>query len=92
MVVMAALFTAYALADMLHDRPICEALLDRDLLRGQPLLAEGGQATVFEVPSRDIVLRAGDRLTAIMAALSGRQHRDPQARSGLSWSAGGCPA
>ncbi len=99
---LAACFTAYALADMLHDRPIYEALLERDLLRGQPLPAEGGQATVFEVlieegapfdgrsvadlglppgcllitvrrderdevPSRDTVLRAGDRLTAIMA-------------------------
>lgn len=99
---LAACFTAYALADMLHDRPIYEALLERDLLRGQPLREEGGQATIFEVlieggapfdglrvadlglppgcllitiqrddreevPSRDTVLHAGDRLTAVVA-------------------------
>jgi CIC family chloride channel protein len=99
---LAACFTAYALADMLHDRPIYEALLERDLLRGRPAPAGGGQATIVEVlveegapfdgrrvadlglppgcllitvqrdgrdevPSRDTVLRAGDRLTAVVA-------------------------
>lgn len=99
---LAACFTAYALADLLHDRPIYEALLERDLLRGQQT-AEGGPATIVEllveegapfdgrsvadlglppgcllitiqrddreeVPSRDTVLRAGDRLTAVVAA------------------------
>src|SRR4051812_8161461 len=43
---LAACFIAYALADMLHDRPIYEALLERDLLRGQPPPAAGGQATI----------------------------------------------
>ena len=46
---LAACFTAYALADLLHDRPIDEALLERDLLRGQPPAAEGGRATIVEV-------------------------------------------
>jgi CIC family chloride channel protein len=100
---LAACFTAYAVADMLHDRPIYEALLERDLLRGQPHKAEeGGQAKIVEVlvesgapfdgrrvadlglppgcllitiqrddrdevPSRDTILRAGDRLTAVVA-------------------------
>jgi CIC family chloride channel protein len=100
---LAACFTAYALADLLHDRPIYEALLERDLLRGRPRPAgEDGQATIVEVlveagapfdgrrvadlglppgcllitvqrddrdevPSRDTVLRAGDRLTAVVA-------------------------
>jgi chloride channel protein, CIC family len=32
---LAACFAAYALADLLHDEPIYEALLERDLLRGQ---------------------------------------------------------
>jgi len=32
---LAACFTAYALADLLRDEPIYEALLERDLLRGQ---------------------------------------------------------
>ncbi len=101
---LAACFTAYALADMLHDRPIYEALLERDLLRGQPQPAEeeGGQAKIVEVlveagspfdgrrvadlglppgcllitlqrddrdevPSRDTVLHAGDRLIAVVA-------------------------
>ncbi len=100
---LAACFTAYALADLLHDRPIYEALLERDLLRGQPAAAGGGgQTTIFEVlieegapfdgrrvadlglppgcllitiqrdeheevPSRDTVLQAGDRLTAVVA-------------------------
>jgi chloride channel protein, CIC family len=99
----AACFTAYALADLLRDRPIYEALLERDLLRGQPPpAAEAGQTAVVEilieegapfdgrrvadlglppgclliaiqrdereeVPSRDTVLRAGDRLTAVVA-------------------------
>lgn len=98
-----ACFTAYALADMLHDRPIYEALLERDLLRGQPRPAgDAGQAKIVEVlveagapfdgrrvadlglppgcllitiqrderdevPSRDTVLQAGDRLTAVVA-------------------------
>lgn len=100
---LAACFTAYALADLLRDRPIYEALLERDLLRGQPAqAAEGGRATMVEVlveegapfdgkrvaelgfpagcllitirrgeldevPSRDTVLRAGDRLTAVVS-------------------------
>jgi chloride channel protein, CIC family len=100
---LAACFTAYAVADLLHDRPIYEALLERDLLRGQPKVkAEDGRATIVEllieegapfdgrrvadlglppgcllvavqreeredVPSRDTVLRAGDRLTAVVA-------------------------
>src|SRR5262249_37933201 len=99
---LAACFTAYALADLLHDRPIYEALLERDLLRGQPAV-EGGQSTIVEVlveegapfdgrrvaglglpsgclliniqrdereevPSRDTVVQAGDRLTAVVAA------------------------
>jgi CIC family chloride channel protein len=99
---LAACFTAYALADLFHDRPIYEALLERDLLRGQPppvagapaqlveLLVEEGSPfdgrrvadlglppgclliTILrddrdEVPSRDTVLRAGDRLTAVVA-------------------------
>ncbi|HEY4564741.1 MAG TPA: H(+)/Cl(-) exchange transporter ClcA [Thermoanaerobaculia bacterium] len=99
---LAACFTAYALADMLHDRPIYEALLERDLLRGQPRPAEEEPAKIVEVlveagalfdgrrvadlglppgcllitiqrddrdevPSRDTVLRAGDRLTAVVA-------------------------
>lgn len=98
---LAACLTAYAVADLLHDRPIYEALLERDLLRSQPQI-EGGQATLVEllveegapfdgrrvadlglppgcllvtiqrddrqeVPSRDTVLRAGDRLTAVVA-------------------------
>jgi CIC family chloride channel protein len=100
-----ACFTAYALADVLQDRPIYEALLERDLLRGRRPSREGpeGGATIFEflleegapfdgkrvadlglppgcllvtlrreereeVPSRDTVLRAGDRLTAVVAA------------------------
>jgi CIC family chloride channel protein len=102
---LAACFTAYALADLLHDRPIYEALLERDLLRGQPQAESGsrGQTTVVEllveagapfdgrrvadlglppgcllitlqrdereeVPSRDMVVQAGDRLTAVVAA------------------------
>jgi CIC family chloride channel protein len=101
---LAACFTAYALADLLHDRPIYEALLERDLLRGQPRPGGegGGQAAIVEVlvesgapfdgrrvadlglppgcllvtlqrddrdevPSRDTVLRAGDRLTAVVS-------------------------
>jgi CIC family chloride channel protein len=99
---LAACFLAYALADLLHDRPIYEALLERDLLRGQAVPAEERRATVVEVlveegarydglrvadlglppgcllvsiqrddrdevPSRDTVLRAGDRLTAVVA-------------------------
>jgi CIC family chloride channel protein len=99
---LAACFTAYAIADLLHDRPIYEALLERDLMRSQPQI-EGGQTTLVEllveegapfdgrrvadlglppgcllvtlqrgeeqeVPSRDTVLRAGDRLTAVVAS------------------------
>jgi CIC family chloride channel protein len=100
---LAACFTAYALADVLRDRPIYEALLERDLLRGQPAPeAGGGRATMVEilveegapfdgrrvadlglpqgcllitvrrgeldeVPSRDTILRAGDRLTAVVS-------------------------
>jgi CIC family chloride channel protein len=99
---LAACFTAYALADLLHDRPIYEALLERDLLRGQAPPPEGAPAQLVEllveegapfdgrrvadlglppgcllitiqrddrdeVPSRDTVLRAGDRLTAVVA-------------------------
>ena len=38
---LAACLTAYGAADMLRDRPVYEALLERDLLRGQdrPALA-----------------------------------------------------
>jgi chloride channel protein, CIC family len=99
---LAACFTAYAVADLLRDRPIYEALLERDLLRGQAptekdeaailvevLVEEGapfdGQQIADlglprgcllitvqreggdEVPSRDTVLRAGDRVTALVA-------------------------
>ncbi|HVR11165.1 MAG TPA: chloride channel protein, partial [Thermoanaerobaculia bacterium] len=98
----AACFTAYALADLLRDRPIYEALLERDLMRGQELAAPGETTLVElrvdagapfdggrvadlglpsgcllvmverdgreEVPSRDTVLRAGDRITAVVAA------------------------
>jgi CIC family chloride channel protein len=102
---LAACFTAYAVADLLHDRPIYEALLERDLLRGQPAPAAGAPAQLVEllveegapfdgrriadlglppgcllitiqrddrdeVPSRDTVLRAGDRLTAVVAPLA----------------------
>ncbi len=99
---LAACFTAYALADLLHDRPIYEALLERDLMRGQERAAPGETTLVElrvdagapfegrrvadlglpsgcllvmveragreEVPSRDTVLRAGDRITAVVAA------------------------
>ncbi|HEX3553674.1 MAG TPA: H(+)/Cl(-) exchange transporter ClcA [Thermoanaerobaculia bacterium] len=106
---LAACFVAYAVADLLHDRPIYEALLERDLLRGQPQRSADGQTRIVEllveegapfdgrrvadlglppgcllvtilrdereeVPSRDTVLRAGDRLTAIVA---------PSAESGV---------
>ena len=101
---LAACFIAYALADLFHDRPIYEALLERDLLRSQkPAEGETGPTMIFEVlveagapfdgrrvadlglppgclliaiqrddreevPSRDTVLHAGDRLTAVVAA------------------------
>lgn len=100
---LAACFIAYALADMLRDRPIYEALLERDLLRGQPSQAKRGRTTVVEVlveggapfdglrvadlglppgcllvtiqreegeevPSRETILRAGDRLTAVVSS------------------------
>ncbi|MBV8201462.1 MAG: chloride channel protein [Acidobacteria bacterium] len=99
---LAACFTAYALADLLRDQPIYEALLERDLLRGQERPAAGETALVelrveagapFDgrrvadlglpagcllvtleragrehVPSRDTVLLAGDRVTAVVAA------------------------
>jgi CIC family chloride channel protein len=99
---LAACFTAYALADLLRDQPIYEALLERDLLRGQEagrpatattlveVLIEAGSpfdgrrvtdlglpagallVTVQrgageEVPSRDTVLLAGDRVTAVVS-------------------------
>jgi CIC family chloride channel protein len=98
----ATCFTAYALADLLRDRPIYEALLERDLMRGQERLAASETILVElrvdagapfdgvrvadlglpsgcllvmveragreEVPSRDTVLRAGDRITAVVAA------------------------
>ena len=97
-----ACFTAYALADVLRDRPIYEALLERDLMRGQAREAPGETTLVElkvdagapfdgrrvadlglpagcllvmveragreEVPSRDTVLRAGDRITAVVSA------------------------
>ena len=97
----AACFTAYALADLLRDQPIYESLLERDLLRGQEetergepvmieLLIEAGapfdgrrvpdlglppgtllvtlqRGSREEIPSRDTVLAAGDRLTAVVA-------------------------
>jgi CIC family chloride channel protein len=99
---LAACFTAYALADLLRDRPIYEALLERDLMRGQERTPPGETTLVElrvdagapfddrrvadlglpagcllvtieragrdEVPSRDTVLRAGDRITAVVAA------------------------
>jgi CIC family chloride channel protein len=99
---LAACFTAYAVADLLRDRPIYEALLERDLMRGQERAAPGETTLVElrvdagapfdggrvadlglpsgcllvmveragreEVPSRDTVLRAGDRITAVVAA------------------------
>jgi CIC family chloride channel protein len=97
-----ACFTAYTLADLLRDRPIYEALLERDLMRGQDRAAPAGttllelkveagapfdggrvadlglppgcllvtveRAGREEVASRDTVLRAGDRITAVVAA------------------------
>jgi chloride channel protein, CIC family len=100
----AACFIAYAIADLMRDQPIYEALLERDLMRGR--MAAGGQAAATElvelrveagapfdgrrvadlglppgcllvtiqrgnrdeVPSRDTILRAGDRLTAVIAS------------------------
>lgn len=98
----AACFTAYALADLLRDRPIYEALLERDLMRGRERAVPGETTLVElrvdagapfdgtrvadlglpagcllvlverdgreEVPTRDSVLRAGDRITAVVAA------------------------
>jgi chloride channel protein, CIC family len=96
-----ACFTAYAVADLLRDRPIYEALLERDLVRGREK-EEQGETTLVElrieagapfdgrrvrdlglppgcllvtvqrggsdeVPSRDTLLRAGDRITAVVA-------------------------
>jgi CIC family chloride channel protein len=39
---LAACLTAYGVADLLRDRPVYEALLERDLLRGQERPALGG--------------------------------------------------
>jgi CIC family chloride channel protein len=97
-------FVAYALADILGDQPIYEALLERDLMRGRAAAApEPGETTLVEllveagspfdgrrvsdlglppgcllvsvqrggrdeVPSRDTLLQAGDRLTAVIAS------------------------
>ncbi|HLX09860.1 MAG TPA: H(+)/Cl(-) exchange transporter ClcA [Thermoanaerobaculia bacterium] len=127
---LAACFTAYALADLLRDQPIYEALLERDLLRGQErtqpgqttlveLLVEAGarfdgrrladlglppgcllvtveRGGAEEVPSRDTVLRAGDRITAVVAPIAaggveqlrrGVEARDAGARRGRSTAA-----
>lgn len=98
---LAACLTAYGIADALGDRPIYEALLERDLLRGEatPVLdrtlmldltvAPGApfdgrrvrdlglppgcvivtvrRGAEDEVPTADTVLRAGDRITAVVA-------------------------
>ena len=100
---LAACFMAYAVADLLGDQPIYEALLERDLMRGREAPPRPGETTLIEllveagspfdgrrvsdlglppgcllvavqrggrdeVPSRDTRLRAGDRLTAVVAA------------------------
>lgn len=100
---LAACFTAYAVADLLRDQPIYEALLERDLLRGQARPTDPGETRLVElriaegapfdgrrvgdlalppgcllvnverghgseVPHRDTVLQAGDRITAVIAA------------------------
>jgi CIC family chloride channel protein len=96
-----ACLTAYGVADLLGDRPIYEALLERDLLRsqeapalertllleltvapgapfaGQPVRALGlppgcvlvtlQRGVEEHVPTADMVLRAGDRVTAVVA-------------------------
>jgi CIC family chloride channel protein len=98
---LAACFTAYALADLLRDEPIYEALLERDLLRGQErqepeetrlldfriaedapfdgravgdlglppgcLLVTIERGGHTEVPTRNTVLQAGDRIHAVVA-------------------------
>jgi len=97
-----ACFSAYALADLLREEPIYEALLERDLLRasrtreepdetlllelkieedapfdgrrvgelGLPpgcLLVTVHRGSHSEVPTRDTVLRSGDRIAAVVA-------------------------
>lgn len=98
---LAACFMAYGVADMLGDRPIYEALLERDLLRGQEnpeldetllleltvqpgapfegkrvrelglpagcLLITLRRGLQEEIPTADTCLRAGDRVTAVIA-------------------------
>src|SRR5205085_1154648 len=46
---LAACFVAYAVADLLHDRPIYEALLERDLLRGQARTVDSGETRLVEL-------------------------------------------
>ena len=48
---LAACFTAYAVADLLRDAPIYEALLERDLLRSQE---RGGGAQLPEAAQEDV--------------------------------------
>jgi CIC family chloride channel protein len=98
---LAACLTAYGVADFLRDRPVYEALLERDLLRGEepPTLVgtllldltvapgapfDGAQVRVLglppgcvlvtvrrnledRVPTAESRLRAGDRLTVVVA-------------------------
>jgi CIC family chloride channel protein len=100
---LATCFVAYAIADLLGDQPIYEALLERDLMRGREAAPRTGETTLIEllveagspfdgrrvsdlglppgcllvsvqrggrdeVPSRDTLLGAGDRLTAVVAS------------------------
>ncbi|MEO8502408.1 MAG: H(+)/Cl(-) exchange transporter ClcA [Acidobacteriota bacterium] len=97
-----ACFVAYLFADVLRDQPIYEALLERDLIRGQEMTELEGPLVIDlsvgpgapfvgrrldeislptgclivsiqrglrnDVPSRDTVLRPGDRVTVVIAA------------------------
>ncbi len=105
---LAATFIAYGLADILGDRPIYQALLERDTLRSQdaPELAgtllveravqagapfDGRRVADLKlpagcllitveregqslVPDRDTILRAGDRITAVVAPHAAKAH------------------
>jgi len=96
-----ACLTAYGIADFLGDRPVYEALLERDLLRGQPepelsgtlllelVIAPGApfdgrrvrelalppgcilvtvrRGLSDSVPTADLQLAGGDRITAVVA-------------------------
>ncbi|HEY6323399.1 MAG TPA: H(+)/Cl(-) exchange transporter ClcA [Thermoanaerobaculia bacterium] len=123
---LAACFTAYLVADLLRDRPIYEALLERDLLRGQEKVGPEGDTTLVElrleagapfdgrrvadlglppgcllvtverggrdeVPSRETILRAGDRITAVVAPAAaggiGLLRRGVEARAATSGAA-----